>query len=378
MEPELREWRRHIHKDPEVGLYTPRTREYVMDRLRDMGIEVRQCGEGAEATVGSGGRLMLLRADMDALPVEEQSGLPFASENGCAHACGHDMHTAMLLGAAKLLRQREGELGGRVRFMFQSGEEIMEGAADMMAHGILEPLPDAALALHVGGGHTPVGTVLYSDEGTMMFSVDSFDLLFMGEGCHGAYPHMGKDPLNMAVHAYMGLQSLVSRERDPALGCALTVGKLEGGASPNTIPHTARLQGTLRTDSPALRAGLLRRIEKLAHGVAGTYGGSVQVTLKEGAPPLSCHGELTRELIGYIRELPIPNLSLRGGIRSSASEDFARLLQRVPGSFIYLGAGFEDERGDAPAHSPAARFNEAVLPIGAACMAHCALRYLQR
>lgn len=369
--------RRHIHSHPEAGLHTPATRAYVMERLRDMGLSPRECGEGAIADIGSGGRLFLLRADMDALPIREESGLDFASTTGCAHCCGHDMHTAMLLGAARLLWEDRAALKGRVRLMFQPGEEIMEGAAHMIEQGALEPMPDAALAYHVGAGRLPVGMYLYNDRDTMMFSMDGFKVTFNGKGCHGGCPQQGIDPINMAVHSYMALQSLISRETDPMGDCVLTVGKFSGGTAPNIIPDTASIEGSMRADSPELRSLLRSRLEELCRGTAELFGGSAQVQLNGGAPPLVCNGDFTREISRYMQELPIPGLAAHDGIRSSASEDFAYVLEKVPGAFIYLCAGYEDERGDAPAHSPKVQFNEAVLPIGTACMAHCATRWLE-
>jgi len=374
---EITEYRRHIHANPEVGLKNPNTRAYVMEKLKDMGIQAHHCGEGATATIGQGGKLILLRADMDGLPIREESGLDFASTNGNAHACGHDMHTAMLLGAAKLLKEKEGELQGRVKLMFQSGEEVMEGAMNMLQHGLLDMRPDAALAYHVGAGRLSVGTYMYNEGGTMMFSMDGFDIILKGRGCHGGYPHMGTDPVNMAVHTYLGLQSLIARECNPMDDYVLTVGRFDAGVAANVVPDTARLEGSLRTDSMELRDKLVRRLKELSEGIAAAYGGSAEVKMNGGSPPLVCSRDFTRDICRYMQELPIPNLNPKEGIRSSASEDFSYVLDKVPGTFIYLCAGFEDERGDAPAHSSGVQFNEDVLPIGAACMAHCAQRWLE-
>lgn len=374
---EITGYRRHIHSNPEVGIHNPETRAYVMERLEEMGMEPQECGEGATVIIGEGEKLFLLRADMDALPLTEESGLDFASTTGRAHCCGHDLHTAMLLGAAKLLKENEGQLKGRVRLMFQSGEEVMEGAMNMIQHGILDPMPDAALAYHVGAGRLPVGMYLYNDRNTMMFSMDGFDITLKGKGCHGGYPHVGIDPINMAVHTYLAMQSLIARESDPMNDCVLTVGRFTAGVAANVIPDTARLEGSMRTDSVELRDKLVRRLKEASEGVAKAYGGSAAVKMNGGAPPLVCDAEFTREISGYMQELPIPNLTPQDDIRSSASEDFAYVLEKVPGTFIYLCAGFEDERGDAPAHSPKVQFNEEVLPIGAACMAHCATRWLE-
>lgn len=374
---ELIGYRRYLHRNAEVGLHTPNTKAFVMEKLREMGIKPRDCGEGVSAEIGSGGKLFLLRADMDALPLKEKSGLDFACTTGQAHCCGHDLHTAMLLGAAKLLHEDEAALQGRVRLMFQSGEEVFEGGKNMIEHGILDPAPDAALAYHVGVGHMPIGMYMYNDRDTMMFSMDGFDITFEGKGSHGAYPHSGIDPINMAVHAYLAFQELIARESDPNHACVLTVGKFDAGVAPNIIPDIARIEGSLRTDNAEARELLVRRIKEVAEGIAKTYGGEAEVIMKGGVPPLLCDPDLTREISAYMQELPIPNLTPQEGIRSSASEDFAFITERVPGTFMYLSAGFDDQRGNYPAHSPRVQFNEEVLPIGAACMAHCARRWLE-
>lgn len=375
---ELLESRRYLHEHAEVGLELPRTVAYISGKLKSHGLEPQPCGGGLTATVGQGERLLLLRADMDALPMAEESGLPFACPTGRqAHGCGHDLHAAMLLAAAKLLKEDEAALKGRVKLVFQPAEESFEGAKDMVAHGLLAEQPDAALAFHVSPGRLPVGTYLFNDtpDAAMMLSMDQFRITVRGRGTHGAYPHAGVDPINIGVHIYLALQELIARECDPLKPSVLTVGSFQAGEAPNIIPDTATLTGTIRTGDSAVRQLLTRRVSEVAQGVAATYGGSAEVRLA-GVPPLICDAALVRELSGYIRELPIPGLTPHGGISSSASEDFAVIAAAVPSAYFYLSAGFEDERGDALAHNPGVQFNEDVLPIGAACMLHCARRWL--
>ena len=206
---ELREettaYRRHLHENAEVGVHLPKAAAYVKEQLSTMGLSPRVCGEGITATLGRGGRTLLLRADMDALPMREESGLPFAcTTGGAAHCCGHDLHTAMLLTAAKLLKEREGELKGTVRLMFQTGEEVFKGAENMIENGILEdPKPDAALAFHVGAGKMPVGLYMYNDTGAaMMSSMDGFKITVRGRGAHGAYPHNAIDPIHLFTRVF--------------------------------------------------------------------------------------------------------------------------------------------------------------------------------
>ena len=254
--------RRWLHSNAEVGLHMPKGQTYVMDQLRGYGLDPHPCGHGVTAELGrEGGRTLLLRADMDALPMPEESGESFSCPTGTeAHTCGHDFHTAMLLTAAKMLKENEAMLSGRVRFMFQPAEETFEGAKDMLANGILESV-DAALAYHVGPGRMPVGLFMYNSGGTMMYSVDGFRITIHGRGAHGAYPHSSIDPINIGVHIYLALESLIAREADPGKACVLTIGNFSAGSAPNIIPDTAVLQGTLRTNDSASREKLVRRLK---------------------------------------------------------------------------------------------------------------------
>ena len=366
--------RRYFHTNAEVGLETPKAVDYVMGRLAEYGLKPEKCGHGVTASIGSGGKTLLLRADMDALPMGEESGEPFACPTGTeAHTCGHDFHAAMLLTAAKMLKENEAALGGTVRLMFQPAEETFEGAKDMIGHGILEGV-DGALAFHVSPGRMPVGLVLYNSGGVMMSSVDGFRVTVHGKGAHGAYPHSSIDPINIAVHIYLALEALIAREADPGKNCVLTVGNFSAGSAPNIIPETAVLQGTIRTNDKACRELLVRRMKETAAGVAQVYGGSGSVEMLSEVPPLICDKELTDKMTGYLQE--IPGLTLYPGIAASASEDFAVVAERVPSVFMYLSAGFQDERGDVPAHNPKVRFNEDVCAIGPAGLAHCATRWL--
>lgn len=379
LKDEAIENRRFFHQNAECGLEMPKAVAYVTDKLREYGLEPRPLGKGVTATLGSGSPVLLLRADMDALPMPEESGLPFACPTGTEnHACGHDCHAAMLLTAAKMLKERESELRGAVKFMFQPAEETFEGSRNMIENGILSnPAPDAALAFHTGPGKLPVGLVMYNDATTMMFSTDIFRISIKGQGGHGAYPHTAVDPINIGVHVHLGLQELIARESDPQKSTLLTVGHFEAGAAANIIPDTAVLEGTIRTNDKEARNKLLRRIRELTEGIARAYGGEAVVEIVRGVPPLVCDGDTVREMVGYLREMGIPGYSEYSGIASSASEDFALVAERVPTAFIYLAAGFADERGDAPAHNPKVMFNEDVLPVGAAGLVHCAIRWLE-
>lgn len=370
--------RRWFHRNAEVGLNMPKAAAYVTQTLKKYGLEPTPCGHGVAAVLGRGGKCILLRADMDALPMKEESGESFACPSGTeAHTCGHDLHAAMLLTAARLLKERESTLKGTVKFMFQPGEETFEGARDMIAAGILEnPKVDAAMAVHVTAGRLPAGSYMYNDSGAMMCSADGFRITISGKGGHGAYPHTAVDPIHIGAHICLALEGLIAREADPKDTNVLTIGRFQAGSAPNIIPGEAILEGTIRCDSPEMRKKLVGRMQELAESTAKNWGGSAKIDMLSQVPPLICDGGLTREIVGYLQELDIPGAKGIPGIRAGASEDFAAVTEQVPGTFLYLSAGFPDQRGDAPAHNPKVRFNEDVLPVGAALLSHCAARWL--
>lgn len=378
LKDEIIEDRRFIHAHAETGLDLPETKAYVIEKLKEYGITPVECGYGVTATLGHGGKVLLLRADMDALPMPEESGEPFACKSGqAAHACGHDFHAAMLLTAARMLKENEDALKGTVKFMFQPAEETFEGSKNMIEHGILEnPEVDAALAYHVSPGKMPVGLYMYNDKDTMMYSVDGFRITVKGKGSHGAYPHAGVDPINIGVHIHLALQELIARESDPSHACVLTIGKFEAGTAANIIPDTAVLEGTIRTNNKDARALLVRRMKEVAAKTAEVYNGTAEVTMISEVPPLVCDTEMTDEIVSYMNAMDIPGLTPYPGVSASASEDFAVIAEKVPSTFMYLSAGFMDERGEYPAHHPKVQFNEEVCPIGAACLAECAVRWL--
>lgn len=372
--------RRWFHTNAEVGLHMPKARAYVLERLKNLGLEPKTCGEGVTATAGrGGGKVLLLRADMDALPMPEESGEPFACPTGTeAHACGHDFHAAMLLAAAKMLKENEDALEGTVKLMFQPAEETFEGAQNMVDHGVLEdPKVDAALAYHVTAGRMPVGLFMYNSTGAMMFSVDGFRITVKGRGSHGAYPQLSVDPINIAVHVYLALEALIAREADPTSACVMTVGSFNAGSAANIIPDTAVMQGTIRTNDKDSRALLVRRMKEVTVRTAEVYGGTAEVEMISEVPPLVCDSAMAEEMAGYMKAMGIPNLTAYPNASSSASEDFAVVAERVPSVFMYLAAGYMDERGDAPAHNPRVQFNEEVCPIGASALAHCATEWLK-
>lgn len=369
--------RRWFHKNAEVGLDMPKARQYIQETLAAYGIEAQQCGHGLTATIGSRGKVILLRADMDALPMKEESGLPFACKTGAAHTCGHDFHAAMLLTAAKILKENENKLMGTVKLMFQPAEEILKGAHNMIDSGILEsPRPDAALAFHVTSGQTPIGLFYYNDNAPMMYSVDNFQIHIQGQGTHGAYPSKGIDPINIGVHIHLALQELIAKECNSSHTCLCTIGHFEGGTTANIIPDTALLEGSIRSDNVEMREFMVRRMKEIVRKTAETYGGTAKVQMLSEIPPLICNSKLTNEMVGYLEEI-IPNPIPVSGMTASASEDFTLIAEQIPSTMIYLSAGFQDERGSFPAHNPKVLFNEEVCPIGAACYAYCALKWIE-
>lgn len=373
-------YRRNLHSNAEIGINLPFTTEFVMKTLKSFGYEPKQIiDSGVVATIGNGeGPCILLRADMDALPMIEESGVDFCSKNqGAAHTCGHDLHSAMLLGAAKMLKENEEKINGTVKLMFQPGEETFQGAKAMIDAGILEnPHVDRALSFHVGAGNLPVGICAYNDKGAAMFSSTGFRIHITGKGSHGATPHESIDSINIGVHIYLALQELIARETNPSTPSLLTIGQLSGGSASNIIPETTIMQGTMRTVSKETDEYLKNRIVEVAKGVAATYRGKAHVSWLPSVPPLIGDHKFTREVLGYMKELNIPGFMPVGDTTASASEDFAIVLSKVPGTYMFLSAGFTD-RESYTAHNPRVLFNEDVLPEGAAFFAHCATRYLE-
>lgn len=335
------------------------------------------CGHGVTATIGKGKPVILLRADMDALPITELSGEEFTCTSGNMHACDHDIHTAMLLTAARMLKEDEYHLQGTVKLMFQNAEEVFKGANGMIEHGILDnPRPDAAMAYHMMIGKNQVGTYMYNAGAIMMNSVDEFKIIIHGKGTHGAYPHQGIDPINIGVHIHLALQELIAREANPQDICTLTIGKFNAGSAANIIPESAILQGTLRTNNVSTRENLLSRMKEVCHKIADTYRGTVEIEMVSTVPPLMCDPQLTLEMAEYMSQIGIEGLKGIPNSTATVSEDLAIIAEKIPTTYMILTAGFMDERGDYPLHHPKAQFDENVCVIGAACFAYCVSHWL--
>ena len=333
----LRADRRALHGMPELGMELPRTTAYVEQRLRQMGLEPTRLGGGLTVCIGPRkGPVFLLRGDMDALKMQEASGLDFAATGECAHTCGHDLHTAMLLGAAALLKEREADLPGRVKLMFQPSEENLKGAAAMVEAGVLKNPPvDAAMALHVFPGPMYVGTLAWR-QGPALASSDSFRILVRGKAGHGAIPQNAVDPLTIAAHILLALQEVNAREVDPQDPLVLTVCTIHGGELHNSIPETVEMKGSIRAFSNHNRAHARKRLVEICEGTAALFRGSCEVEFLAGVASLHNQPELAAELAGYagriakkMEELP----------RQMGSEDFAEVSQQVPSVFMGIGAG---------------------------------------
>ncbi len=336
--------RRSLHADPEVGLDLPRTQEKVLAALDGLPLEVAQGSSTTSVTAvlrGSApGPVVLLRADMDALPVVERTGLPYASAGDAMHACGHDLHTTMLVGAARELAAQQGSLHGDVVFMFQPGEEGYDGAAHMLQEGVLQAAGrpvDAAYAMHVTSSTLPAG-LFATRPGPLMSAAAVLHVTVHGAGGHGATPHRAKDPVPAACEMVGALQTFVTRTFDVFDPVVLTVGQFHAGTAHNVIPDTAVFEATLRSFSTAAQDRLLTETVRVVRGVAAAHGLEVEVSATELFPLTTndagraAHvAELARERFGEHRYVELPN-PLTG------SEDFSRVLQAVPGAMVFLGA----------------------------------------
>ena len=374
--------RRYLHAHAETGFDLHDTFDYVWHALTEMGLAPRKCGKcGIVAEIGQGEKCVLLRADMDALPVREEADVPFASGNACMHACGHDLHTAMLLEAARLLKDRENELPGCVRLMFQPAEEPLLGAADMLEDGLLQDVrPCAAFMIHVLTNlELPVGTVIVSAPGVSAPAAGMFEIRIQGKGCHGAMPHTGVDPITIAAHTVLNLQQIQTRELSLKQSCALTIGMLQAGDTANVIPDRAVLRGSLRAFNEETHQYLIRRVEEIAVQTASLFHGSAEVEMLGGCPTLRNDEALSsktltalKHLLGEERVLLSSELGGEGA-KSAGSEDFAHVSHAVPSLMVALAAGNPKGGYAWPAHHPQASFDEAALPSGAAVYAAMAL-----
>ncbi len=390
MKEALTEKRKYLHAHAETGFALENTLAYVKSELSGMGYTPEFCGRAGITALAGGkkpGSVFLLRADMDALPIREQSGVEFASENDCMHACGHDMHTAMLLGAARLLKKHEDEFPGTVKLMFQPAEEIFEGSRDMIRAGVLEnPRVDAALMIHVMAGMPfAPGTVIVSDPGVSAPAADYFEIRVRGKGCHGSMPNMGVDPLTAAAHILIGLEEIRTRELAMNDRAVLTIGTFHAGTAANAIPDEAIMGGSLRTFDEGVRTRVKERMTDIATGIAKAFRAEAEVTFGSGCPTLRNDKALSEDTYRYVKELlgagrafTVAELSAGGGASGSAgSEDFACVSEEVPSIMLALAAGQPEKGYVYPQHHPMVKFDNDALDIGSAVYAYTAMRWLE-
>jgi amidohydrolase len=371
--------RRDFHRHPELAFQEYRTSAKLAEFLEALGLEVTRgiatTGLMARLKGSRPGRTVLVRADIDALPIHEATGAEYASQNpGVMHACGHDGHAAIAAHVAAVMSELREEIAGELRFVFQPAEEIVQGARPMIEAGVMDGV-DAVVGLHLWS-QLPAGMVGVRS-GPIMAAADAFTLTVHGRGAHAATPHLGTDPVLIGAHLITALQSLVSRETDPLLSSVITIATVTAGeGAHNIIPERAELKGTLRTFDAPLRQHLMRRIEELSSALASAMGGSAEVTWRPGSPAVVNDPAMTERFLAIARERVGERLieiaPMMGG------DDMAEFLLRAPGVYFWVGAGDPASGKDKPHHHPAFDIDdERALPLAAELLARTALDFLR-
>jgi amidohydrolase len=373
--------RRDLHMHPELGFEEVRTARIVAGHLNDLGYEVTG-GIGKTGVVGilqggqPGTRTVLLRFDMDALPIQEENDVPYRSQvPGVMHACGHDAHVAVGIGVATLLARHRDELPGTIKLMFQPAEEGLGGAAAMIADGVLEqPHVDYALALHVSSNHD-LGTAAMRT-GALLAATDRLQITVHGRGGHGAHPDQTVDAVLVAAQIIVALQTIVARNLNPEAVGVVTIGAVHAGEAGNVIAETAELRGTIRSFEPEVRELLHRRVTAVAQGIAASFGATAEVTFLNSIGATVNADRPTRVMQQAAATVLGAN-QLDMTYRTTGGEDFSAVLQQVPGTFFFLGARNQERGFDFPHHNPRFDIDEACLPSGVAILCDAALRCLQ-
>jgi len=372
-------WRRDFHMHPELGFQEHRSAGLIADRLRELGYQV-QAGVATTGVVAllegqQPGPVVMLRFDMDALPVTEVNEAKYVSQNpGVMHACGHDGHMAIGLGVATLMAQHQGEMVGTLKLVFQPGEEGMDGAKVMVKEGVLEnPRPDVVLATHIWN-EKPVGTVSASP-GATMAAAEKWTCTVRGKGGHGALPHQTVDPIVATAQIVTALQSVVSRNVSPQETAVVTVGTVHGGDAFNIIPTQVDLSGTIRTYSPQVREMVLRRVREVIEGVAAACGAEADLDIISLTPAVINDAGVV-EMVRAAAEAVVGAENVSSDVRTMGSEDAAFFMQEVPGCYFFLGSANAERGLDAPHHNPRFDFDEDVLPLGVAVMMQSLAHYL--
>lgn len=371
--------RRDFHRHPELGFQEFRTAGVIARELTALGLEVTS-GVGKTGVVamlegGSPGPVVMLRFDMDALPITEETGAEYASQNpGVMHACGHDGHTAIGLTVARLLQAHRQDLAGSVKLVFQPAEEGMRGAEGMIADGVLEnPHPDMALGLHLWNDR-PVGWLGVA-AGPVMASSDIFTVQITGKGGHGAIPNLAVDPVLAASQTVLALQSIVARNVSPLQTAVVSVTAIRGGEAFNVIPQTVELKGTLRTFDPSVRQLVVRRFEEIVYSTAAAMGCHAEIELQSLTPALINDAQVTGR-VQQVAQAVLPDDTLEQSFSTMGAEDMAEFLQRIPGCFFFVGSANAEKGLDAPHHHPHFDVDERALPCGAALLAAATLDLL--
>ena len=369
-------WRRYLHQIPEIGTNVPKTIQFITRELDAMNISYQVFENSCIiANIGFQEPCILLRADMDGLSGKEESGLNFASMNGCMHACGHDLHIANLLGAAKLLKQHEKELNGSVKLLFQSGEEIFKGALDALKFGVLEnPKVEAAFAMHVFAMYDP-NLILTSLN--PMASVYGFEITITGKGGHGSQPERCIDPIQSAVAIYQALNVLISKECLPGTEAVLSIGQFSAGNAANAIPETATLKGTLRSFTKEASDYLIKRISEIVESVALSYRTKGEVKVLSNCPNLSCDEAFSLDCLESLHKVQ-PQMEVDQSLHLIGSEDFAFIAKEVPSCYFIIGGGVEDPSKRLGQHNPRILFNEDSMSKASSIYAQVAIDWLNK
>ncbi len=388
LQGELQAIRHELHRHPEVGFDLTFTKAFVRKKLTEMGYAPADTGKAGLVALAGGkkpGKTVLLRADMDALAMTEEADVDFASLTpGRMHGCGHDMHTAMLLGAARLLKTHEDELEGTVKLEFQPAEEIFQGSLDMMAGGLLEaPHVDAAIMMHViAGVPMPSGMVQVATGGVVTASCEQYHITVQGKGGHGASPHLAIDPITAAAHIHIALQEISARELEGNEFGIFTTGRFAGGEASNIIPDKAEMWGTIRTTDADNAVGerIKKRMQEICAGVAAAMRCQASVEFYDYCPCMVVDPALGADALRYVQELIGPAAldltALSGGKAGGGSEDFAFVSHKVPTVTMFLAAGDSSKGYRYAQHHPKVKFDDAVLCQGAAMHTWLALRWL--
>jgi hippurate hydrolase len=367
-ENDMAKWRRHLHQNPELGRDCYKTAEYIQERLKEFGITEIHTGYASTGIVAiiegqTSGRTIGLRADMDALPITENTGMPYSSKNeGVMHACGHDGHTTMLLGAARYLSETR-NFSGRAALIFQPDEEATGGAEAMVEEGILEEFNiEEVYALHNTPSHD-VG-VMYTRPGPIMAGADSFTVEIQGKGGHAAYPHEVKDPIVAAISIAQSFQTIVSRNNIPSDDLVISITQVHSGTTDNVVPEIAYLNGTVRTFDLSVQEMVIKRMEKIISGLAMSFEVNAKLNYQKGYPPTINHEEATNFAIGVAEDVCGSDQVLTSVNKEMGAEDFSYMLEKRPGAYLFLGIG-----EGAGLHNPNYDFNDAAAPIGASFFA---------